>query len=67
VKNILPEDDLELIVKHHDADSVSDHDEHLVVNLRVLGDVMTHTLSDLVILSAAQLVIVLVELVLLFL
>ena len=67
MENILPEDDLELIVKHHDADSVSNHDEHLVVNLRVLGDVMTHTLSDLVILSPAKLVIVLVELVFLFL
>ncbi len=67
MENILPEDDLKLIVEHHDSDSVSDHDEHLVVHLRVLGDVVSHTLCGLVVLSAAQLAIVLVKLILLFL
>lgn len=59
MKDVFPKDDLELIVEHHNSNSVAKQDEHLIVHFGVLRNIATHRLRGVVIARAAHLVIVL--------
>lgn len=66
MKHILPKNNLQLVVKHHNTDCVANQNEHLVVHIRVLVDIPPHCLSRIVVLSAAQLITVFAHLLLRF-
>ena len=62
VEEIFPENDLQLVVEHHDPHRIPNKNEHLVVHVGVLHYVPPHGLSRLVVHVPADLVVVLGEL-----
>ena len=67
MKDILPKHDFQFIVEHHDANSVTNQHKHLIINFRVLRNILSHAFGRIVILGTTKLTIVFGQLIVTFL